>query len=625
MRFTRRHFLNSSVVLFGSQLLEALTTPLHKWSRPLLLSAAPGPQTESGSAVTFVDVAEKAGVNAVNVWGGVEHKKYIIEAKGSGLAFFDYDMDGWLDIYLTNGSRLETTWPAGQEPTCHLYKNNRDGTFTDVTEKSGLKRAGWGVGICVGDYDNDGWDDLFLTYWGHNVLWHNNGDGTFTDVTRKTGLYDERVRWGSGCTWIDYDRDGDLDLFVCNYIDLDLAKIPAPGQTGYCQWKGIPVMCGPRGLPAGSNFLYRNNGDGTFVDVTEKAGISKVGPRYSITAVSYDFDNDGWPDIYVAVDSEPSILLHNNHDGTFTDIGVMAGCAYNEDGQEQAGMGVGVADYDGDGSLDIFKTNFSDDTSDLYHNNGDGTFTDATFVSGVGVNTQFVGWGCGFVDYDNDGWPDIIQINGHVYPEIDKNNLDAHFKVPRVVYQNLGNGKFKDVSAQMGPGINEKFSSRGAAFGDYDNDGDVDVLILNMNDPPSLLRNDGGNKNNWIKIKLVGTKCNRSAIGARVKVVTGKHAQLDEVHTGTSVMSQGDLRLHFGLGKAAKVDLIEVRWPTLGRSDPANGSTKTAAARAGNARKTGSAGNSADQVVERFTNVDCNQILTIKEGSGIIKAEKVRS
>jgi len=596
MKSSRRKFLGASTLVLGERVLEALATPLGKWKRTLLLNAAvlPKAQTAPASPVTYVDVAKQAGLTTVNVWGGVEHKDYIIEAKGSGIAFFDYDQDGWLDIYLTNGLRLNTTYAPGEAPTSHLYKNNRDGTFTDVTARSGLGRSGWNVGVCVGDYDNDGWDDLYSTYWGYNVLWHNNGDGTFTDVSETAGVKGDRVRWGSGCTWIDYDRDGLLDLFVANYIELDLKKIPKPGESGACNWKGVPVMCGPRGLPGGSNILYHNNGKGKFTDVSKTAGILAPGPRYSITAVAYDFDNDGWPDLYVAVDSEPSILYHNNKNGTFTDTAVMSGCAYNEDGQEQAGMGVGVADYDCDGNLDIFKTNFSDDTCDLYRNNGDGTFTDATFVAGIGVNTQYVGWGCGFADYDNDGWADIIQINGHVYPEIDKQHLDTTFKLPRIVYHNLGNGKFRDVSAQMGPGITEKFSSRGAAFGDYDNDGDIDVLVLNMNDPPSLLRNDGGNKNNWIKIKLLGTKCNRTAIGARVRVVTGKHAQMDEVHTGTSVMSQSDLRLHFGLGQAKTVDLIEVKWPTTWK-------------------------------VEKFTNIPANQILTIKEDAGIVKAEKVRS
>ena len=329
-------------------------------------------------------------------------------------------------------------------------------------------RTGWQTGVCVGDYDNDGWDDLFCCFWGHNILFHNNGNGTFTDVTRKSGLYDERVRWGAGCTFLDYDRDGHLDLFVCNYIVLDPAKTAAPGDPAPCQWKGIPVMCGPRGLTGDTNVLYHNNGDGTFTDVSQKSGILKPGPRYSITAVANDFDNDGWPDIYVAVDSEPSILFRNNRDGTFTDVAVMAGCAYSENGHEQAGMGVAVGDYDCDGWFDIFKTNFADDTCNLYHNNGDGTFSDVTFASGIGINNQYVAWGCGFVDYDNDGWTDLIQINGHVYPEIGGHSIGQSFKNPRLVYKNMGNGQFKDVSAAMGPGINERLAAlpgyRGEAF-----------------------------------------------------------------------------------------------------------------------------------------------------------------
>ncbi len=573
-------------------MLDALVNPLWNWKHSLKLEAAPLPAisasaTPTTSPVTYVNVAKEAGLTIPNVWGGIDRKRYIVEAKGSGLAFFDYDNDGWLDIYLTNGTRLDTEWPAGQAPTSHLYKNNRDGTFTDVTEKSGLARTGWQTGVCVGDYDNDGWDDLFCCFWGHNILFRNNGDGTFTDVTKKTGLYRDEIHWGAGCTWLDYDRDGRLDLFVCNYIKLDPTTFVPPEKQIYCQWKGIPVMCGPRGLTGDFNVLYHNNGDGTFTDVSEKAGILKPGPRYSITAVSYDFDNDGWPDIYVAVDSEPSILFHNNHDGTFTDIAVAAGCAYSENGHEQAGMGVGVADYDCDGWFDIFKTNFADDTCNLYHNNGDGTFTDVTFASGIGINNRYVAWGCGFIDYDNDGWADIFQVNGHVYPEIDTRDIGQNFKNPRLVYKNMGGGIFKDVSVEMGPGVSEHYSSRGAAFGDYDNDGDIDALVLNLNDPPSLLRNDGGNANNWIKIKLLGTQCNRTAIGARVRIVTGKHAQMDEIHSGTSVMSQSDLRLHFGLGKVQVIDLIEVKWPTT-------------------------------QKIEKFTQVKANQILTIKEGGGIV-------
>jgi hypothetical protein len=595
MRLPRRQFLGFSTVLFGTSLLEALARPLSKWKWPLALDTAAVLNADRGIPVTYVDVAKEAGLTVPNVWGGVEHKKYIVETKGSGIAFFDYDHDGWLDVYLTNGLRLNEKWPVGQEPRSHLFKNNRDGTFTDVTEKSGLGQVGWQTGVSVGDYDNDGWDDLFCGFWGHNALFHNNGDGTFTDVSKKAGVYNERVRWTSGSTWLDYDRDGWLDLFVANFLEFDITKVPPAGtQNSTCMWKGVSVLCGPRGLPSGSNILYHNNGDGTFTDVTEKAGIRKAGPRNSISAVSYDFDNDGWPDIYVAVDSEASLMFHNNRDGTFTDVGLMSGTAVNDEGREQAGMGIGVADYDADGWFDIFKTNFTDDTCDLFHNDGDGAFSDVTFASGVGVNNNYVGWGCGFVDYDNDGWPDIIQVNGHVYPEVEQWFPDANFKQKRVVYHNEGNGKFEDVSAQMGSGIAERYSSRGAAFGDFDNDGGIDVLVLNMNDPPSLLRNIGGNKNNWIKIKLIGTHCNRTAVGARVRVLNGKHAQMDEVHTGGSVMSQSDLRLHFGVGQAKNIDLIEVKWPTTWKT-------------------------------EKFANVEVNQILTIKEGAGIIKADKIQS
>ena len=578
--------------MLGSSLLDTLTTPLWKLGERFQVKAAVS--GSPASPVQFIDVAEKAGLTIPNVWGGVDSKRIIIETKGSGIAFFDFDNDGWLDIYLTNGSRLDAKWPAGKAPTTHLYKNNRDGTFTDVTEKSGLGRSGWQTGVCVGDYDNDGWDDLFCTFWGHNILFHNNGNGTFTDVTAKAGLAEAHGRWGTGCSFLDYDRDGYLDLFVCNFVKLDPDKPPSLEDASFCQWKGVPTMCGPRGLPGDTNILYHNNGDGTFTDVSEKAGILKPGPRYHITSVSYDFDNDGWPDIYIAVDSMPSIFFKNNHDGTFTDIAVMAGCAYNDDGHEQAGMGLGVADYDCDGWFDIFKTNFADDTSNLYHNNGDGTFSDLSFNSGVGINNTYVAWGCGFIDYDNDGWADIVQINGHVYPEIDKYNFGETFKNPRLVYKNLGNGRFKDVSAEMGPGITARFSSRGAAFGDYDNDGGMDMLILNMNELPSLLHNQGGNKQNWIKLKLVGTKCNRTAIGARARVITGKHIQMDEVHSGTSVMSQSDLRLHFGVGAVETIDAIEVKWPTT-------------------------------QKVERFTQVKVNQILTIREGAGIVAAAKPKS
>lgn len=594
MHIPRRRFLGSSAFLLGGSLVEALATPLWKWTDSALLQVVKsGPTSARGVAndatpVQFLDVAAKAGLTTPNVWGGVDHKRSIIEAKGSGLAFFDYDHDGWLDIYLTNGDRLETQWPKGKAPTSHLYRNNRDGTFTDVTQGSGLGVTGWQTGVCVGDYNNDGWDDLFCCFWGHNILFQNNGNGTFTDVTRKAGLYSKDWRWGAGCTFLDYDRDGSLDLFVCNYLKLDPKHNPKTSAEHFCQWKGVPVMCGPRGLPPDTNLLFHNNGDGTFTDVSEAAGILEAGPRYSITAVSYDFDNDGWPDIYIAVDSQPSILFKNNHDGTFTDVAVAAGCAYSDGGSEQAGMGIAVGDYDCDGWFDIFKTNFADDTSNLYHANGDGTYSDVSMSAGLGGNSQYVAWGCGFLDYDNDGWLDLMQINGHVYPEIDSYHFEQSYKNPRLVYRNLGDGRFEDVSLRMGPGVAAKFSSRGAAFGDYNNDGGIDALILNMNEAPSLLRNTSQKRGNWIKIKLIGTHCNRTAIGARVKVTTGKHVQMDEVHSGTSVMSQSDLRLHFGLGTSTVADAIEVIWPTT-------------------------------QAIERFTQVEANQVITIREGQGIVR------
>jgi enediyne biosynthesis protein E4 len=588
MSYSRRYLLGSSFLALGSGLLDFLITPLWKWRSPPVLDAATSLVPSAGPPVIFVDVAKEAGLTLPNVSGGVKAKRYLIEVKGSGVAFFDFDNDGWLDIYLTNGVRFGETYTSQNTPTSHLYKNNRDGTFTDVTARSGLGRTGWGTGVCVGDYDNDGWDDLFCTYWGYNVLFHNNGDGTFTDVTAKAGLRGNRVRWGSGCTWLDYDLDGFLDLFVCNYVELDIDHVALPGERGYCQWKSVAVACGPQGLPGGSNILYRNNGDGTFTDVSEKAGILKPGPRPSLSAVSYDFDNDGWPDIYVAVDSNGSLLFKNKHDGTFEETALQAGCACSDDGRQQAGMGIAVGDYDCDGWFDIFKTNFEGDACNLYHSNRDGTFTDAAYRAGVGALCLYVNWGAGFIDYDNDGWPDIFYVTGHAYPEVDEAQIGSVFKSPRKVFRNLANGKFQDISALAGPGISERFSSRGCAFGDYDNDGDVDVLVFNMNDTPSLLRNDGGNANNWIQIKLIGTQCNRTAIGARVLVTVENHTQMNEVHSGGSLMSQSDLRLHFGLGEAKVVDVIEVRWPTTQKS-------------------------------EKFTGVAANQILTIKERSGIVR------
>jgi hypothetical protein len=544
------------------------------------------PPSTQTPKIVFRDVALEAGLTEPNVWGSVDNPQYIVEVKGSGLGFIDFDNDGWIDIYLTNGIRFEEKYAEGKAPHSHLYRNNRNGTYSDVTAKAGVGRTGWGTGVAVGDYNNDGWDDLFCTSWGHNNLFRNNGDGTFTEVTRQAGLSEERVRWGTGSTFFDYDRDGNLDLFVANFIELDLGKVARPRTPGGCTWRNLPVVCGPQGLPPATNILYHNNGDGTFTDVSASSGILKPGPHYSITPVSFDFNNDGWPDVYVAVDSMPSLYFRNNRDGTFTEDALMAGCAYNEEAREQAGMGLGVADYNRDGWLDIFKTHFQDDTPVLYQSNRDGSFTDATFHAGLGDLSRYVGWGAAFMDYDNDGWHDIFYVTGHTYHGLVKEGQDT-FRSPRIVLRNLGNGTFRNVSAELGSAIMARFSSRGSACGDFDNDGDLDVLVLNMNDPYSLLRNDGGNQNNSLTLKLLGTRSNRTAIGARVRVEAGGTVRIDEVHSGGGVMSQSDLRLHFGLGQEKAADLVEVRWP-------------------------------ATQKVETFVKVAANQILTIREGSGIV-------
>lgn len=512
--------------------------------------------------VSFVNVAREAGLRAKTIFGSERKNRYLVETTGCGVAFYDYDNDGWLDIFLVNGSRFETKFTAGA-PTNRLYKNNRDGTFTDVTVEAGLVASGWGQGVCVGDFDNDGWDDLFVSYWGANKLYRNRGNGTFEDVSRKAGITTEggRIpRWNTGCAFVDYNRDGLLDLFVANYIDFDVKTVPVP-EGGTCRYKGLQVACGPPGLPGAKNILFRNNGDGTFRDVSKEAGILNTPGTYGLGVLVADFDNDGWPDIYVANDSTSSALYRNNHDGTFTEIAIEAGVAYSADGKSQAGMGVAAADFDGDGWLDIVKTNFAGDTSSLYRNLGKNLFEDQTFQSGLGRNTRFLGWGAAFLDVDNDGLPDILLANGHVYPEVGDSDTEAGYRQRKVLYRNLGGGKFADVSLASGPGIAEQSSARGLAVGDFDNDGDLDVAINCVNDVPQLLRCDNRTGNNWIRLKLVGTTSNRSAIGARVTCIAGGRQQIDEVRSGGSYLSQSDLRVHFGIGKESAADL-EIRWPS---------------------------------------------------------------
>ncbi|HEX4810590.1 MAG TPA: CRTAC1 family protein [Bryobacteraceae bacterium] len=505
----------------------------------------------------FNDIGKKAGLMSVNVYGGVARKDFILETTGNGVAIFDYDNDGRNDIFIANGTRLHSAQEAARP---QLYHNDGNGHFTDVGAKAGFGVSGWQQGVCVGDYDNDGHPDLLVTAYGHNTLYRNRGDGTFEDVTEKAKLPVRGIRYGSGCSFVDYDRDGYLDLFVANYVDLDLEKTPYPGHGEFCVWKDIPVMCGPRGLPLAHNVLYHNNRDGTFTDVSEAAGILKPGGRYGLGVVSADFDNDGWPDIYVACDMTPSLLYHNLRNGTFEERGVEAGVAFNYDGSLQAGMGVAVADYDGDGRLDIAKTNFSGDLTSLFHNDDGKFFTDVSREAGLG-SRQLLGWGVAFTDVDDDGWRDLVVANGHVYPEVEGKGLGDTYLQPTVLYRNLGNGKFKDVTEQAGPGFAVPRPARGLAVGDLDGDGREQILIVNMNAAPSLLTNDGPH-GHYLNLRLTGTKSNRSAIGARATVLVNGRKAIDEVMSGGSYYSQNSFTLHYGLGSAEFVDGIEIRWPS---------------------------------------------------------------
>jgi hypothetical protein len=531
----------------------------------------------------LIDVASQAGLRAPVINGRPDRVDYIVETNGTGIAFLDYDNDGWLDIFVLSGTRLSGP-PLGA--TNRLYKNNRNGTFTDVTEEAGLVRTGWAMGVTIGDYNNDGFDDIFVTYWGQNVLYRNNGDGTFTDVTQAAGLL-RPTRWAEGCSWVDYDRDGRLDLFISNYLVFDQKAIPAAGQDPNCNERGIPVNCGPRGLPPETCQLFHNRGDGTFEDVTDRSGVGKAKGSYGMTAVAADFDNDGWPDIYVACDSTPSLLFRNNHDGTFSEEGLERGLALNEDGQEQSGMGLAIGDYNLDGQLDILKTHFHNDNPTLYRNSGKGDFEDVTIQAGLGVETRFICWGTGFADLDNDGWPDLV--TGSVYPELEKKYPQYPYRTPRFVFRNLGDGKFEELIDEAGPGVAAPHPSRGCAFGDFDNDGDVDILIMNQNEPPSLLRNDVTGQFHWLKVRLEGVKSNRSAIGARVTAHYGGRAQAQAVLAQSSYLSVSDRRLHFGLGECEMADL-EIQWPS--------GET------------------------EKIAMVPADHLVFIREGSGIIKSER---
>jgi hypothetical protein len=548
-------------------------------------SAVPARPLRAGMkppTVEYHDIATQAGLTGVDVSGSETSKQYIVETTGNGVAIFDFDNDGLPDIFLVNSGTLGT---GAVHPKHFLYHNLGGLKFEDVTDKSGIKPTGWGQGVCVGDIDNHGYPDLFITQWGQNVLYRNLGNGTFKDETKERGLLSTKPRWSTGCAFLDFNRNGFLDLVVVHYVDFDLTHTPHPGQTSQCQWKGRPVMCGPRGLPPETLSFYQNDGHGNFIDVSDQVHIS--GPRnyYGFTALTGDFDNDGWPDIFVACDSTASLYYHNLGGKMFEEIGVRAGLAYNEDGREQAGMGAAAADFDGDGLLDIFKTNFADDTHTMYKNRGRNNFEDDTIGSGLAVNTKYLGWGTAFLDFDNDGWKDLIVANGHVYPEVDAGRTAEKYKQPRLLYWNRGDGQFFDLSAQGGPGITNIHSSRGLAVGDLDNDGSEEVVISNMGEAPSLLKNSASSGNSLLVRALTS---GRDAIGARITVTAGGHKQIDEVHSGGSYMSQNDLRLHFGLGSASRAD-ISVRW--------------------------------LDGKVETFESAAAGQILTIEEGKGIVRTQ----
>jgi hypothetical protein len=582
-RWTRRRLLKTAPALCASAAL------------PLKFQAAPQ-QHPAGSAhlaqqahqaarpfSRFTDVAQSAGLTSTMVYGDPDKVTYIVEEMGGGCAFFDYDNDGWMDIFILGGRTLESVPPGASN---RLYKNNRDGTFTDVTKQAGLWDSGWAVGVCVGDYNNDGFEDLFVTYYGQNKLYRNNGDGTFTDVTAKSGLLQPGTRFGSGCTFFDYNRDGLLDLFVANYVDIDLATAARPSMDiPNCNYEDVPVACGPKGLKAPHQYLFRNNGDGTFTDVSKESGIASINSSYGLTAVSFDADGDGWPDLFLACDTNPSLLLLNNRDGTFREEGLLRGVAISPDGMSLSGMGVGLGDYRLEGRLDILKTHFQDQAAGLYHNNGKGEFEDMAMGSGIATARDYVSWGAGIFDFDNDGYPDLFWVAGQIYAEVERVNPKFAHKDPCVLFRNRGDGTFSRVQENAGLAIEARHVSRGCAFGDFDNDGDIDIIVMNQNEAPSLLRNDAPSGNRWIKVRLEGTKSNRSAIGALVRVRYGGKVQAQAVLSQSSYVSSNDSRLHFGLGTVKTAD-IEVHWPS--------------------------------GAVEKYPGQPANRLITILEGRGIV-------
>ncbi len=581
---------------FLAQLLGLLASSINLrsvWGSP---HYAPGYRATSASQkgsststrISFHDVARKAGIAPTLVCGNVD-KKYILEVYGSGCVWFDYNNDGYVDLYVVNGSTIENLLNPSHvkaPPHNYLFRNNGDGTFTDVTHQAGVEGHGWGFGAVAADYNNDGFVDLFVYNYGPNILYRNNGDGTFTDVTASAGVAGNNLVWSAGAAFGDYDNDGYLDLYVSGYIDFDLHNPPQPGNL-YCTYRQKPVqVCGPRGLKGAPDALYHNNGDGTFTDVTERAGVTDKKLLYGFSVIFEDLDGDGWPDIVVSNDSGPNYFYHNKGDGTFEEIGAIAGIAYNSEGQEQANMGIAVGDYDHDGRMDMFITTFAQDNKTLFHNDGNGTFTDLSYPSGLGEATiPFLGMATFFMDYNNDGWADLFCVNGHLYPEVDRLFNDEHYFQHPQLFENLGNGKFRDVSQEVGLTAMQ-LGGRAGALCDYDNDGGLDVAITTIDGRVLLLRNEGGSAaGHWLQVKTIGTKSNRDGIGALVKVVAGNLTQYDRVRAGGNWLSCNDMRLHFGLGENQEVDLIEVHWPS--------------------------------GAVDRLSHVSANQTIGIQEGKGL--------
>jgi len=537
-----------------------------------------------GARIRFSDITDAAGIRFRHL--SAAEKKYIVESMSGGVALFDYDNDGCLDIYFTNALTVDTANDPRRAPSA-LYHNNCDGTFRDVTENSGLAYPGWAMGAVAADFDGDGFADLYVTCLGSNHLYRNNGNGRFTDVTAQAGVDDPR--WSTGAAFGDYDRDGNLDLFVASYVDFKLTDLPEFGKGKTCEYRGIPVQCGPRGLPGAGDSLFHNNGNGTFANVTDSAGVTDAAGRYGLGSVWTDVDGDGWVDLYVANDTGPNFLYHNNHDGTFTDIGFQAGVAVDDDGIEQGSMGVAVGDFLHSGLLGIYVTNFSGEHGTLYRHDTPLEFTDVSYPSKIAAaTTTYVSWGTVFFDGDNDGWLDILVVNGHVYPQMENARAGTSYRQPILLFHNQGKGTFLEVSAEVGDVLTTARVSRGAAFGDIDNDGDVDVVINDLDGQPLILRNDTVNDNHWVTVKTVGKGSNHDAIGARAKIVSGDLVQWDEVHSGGSYLSTSDLRLHFGLGKRTQIDSIEVRWP--------------------------------DGTVETLGAAPADHFLTIEQGKGVVKS-----